>query len=411
MKFLGRLFVPISVLLLVALLWLPSCQAFSKAAVGNNGPTRSSGVGLATNGRRSRFPLLALQAASTTTSCTTSSSSSSITATSSRKEAPQLLVFTEPTTGVTVKLVGCMHYNPASIALTKTTIEELARNNQLGSVVIESCDIRWEQTKKLPRAIQNLLESEMKTACELASSKEYQRPVVLGDQRINITVASLKRGFQETILDVVTPWNGGWNRLAGNVTRARQDALPFGEQYLNPLAFLDLKLLLAAPVSLVKYPLSYFFKAPIQTSLFFVLLFFIEQPADASTLVTMDQMTIGDWIGSLGLSGLEIALFARVFLKELLVERNEILAKNILDQCKLYSSKTNQKDDSILSSVQKFSNSLFGRNNKDAEMETIYAERPNSRTGAKGSQDKAVVAVLGMAHCNGIMKLLQEQKV
>ena len=114
----------------------------------------------------------------------------------------------EPTTGVPVYLIGCMHYNPASIALTRQTIQDLADRDQLGAVVIESCDIRWDKNNDLPESIQKLLTSEMKAAVDVATSEPYQRPVVLGDQRINVTVASLGRGLKETLVDLATPFSG-----------------------------------------------------------------------------------------------------------------------------------------------------------------------------------------------------------
>jgi hypothetical protein len=315
---------------------------------------------------------------------------------SSTSSSPQVLEFQEPTTGVTVKLVGCMHYNPASIQLTEDVINELARDNRLGSVVIESCDIRWNQTNALPKRIQQLLQSEMKAASELASNT-YQLPVILGDQRINITVASLKQGCQETVVDLLTPWNGGWSRLWSNITAAREEALPFGDPYLNAFAFLDPKLLLAAPVSLVKYPLSYFFKAPLKTTVTMTALFLLNTEADA-TMVTLDQMTVGDWAGSLTVSLVEIALFGRVFLKELLADRNLLLARSILEQCKLYQATGNVQ--TAPTTAGRFS---FVWN--------ILGQSPTKMASSNDQQDKAVVAVLGMAHCNGIMKLLKEKRV
>lgn len=354
--------------LVVALAFLPRCQSFSSNTLG----------GKQRNDRAAQSSLLA-------------------------KASPQVLEFQEPSTGVTVKLVGCMHYNPASIQTTEYTINELAKEDRLGSVVIESCDIRWNKTKELPQAVQNLLQSEMKAACDLAGDT-YQRPVVLGDQRINVTVSSLKRGFQETFVDLATPFNGGWGRLFRNVTEARVEAAPFGKQYLSPLALFDPRLVLAAPVSLIKYPLSYFFRSPIGTTIVLTLLFLLDSPPDPATVVTMDRMTAGDWVGSLVVSVVEIALFARVFLKELLAERNEILARNILEQCKLYQSNG--------ASTAKPFWSAFGsggsRNSGNAGEEIYYVD---GSTSAGSGKDRAVVAVLGMAHCNGIAKLLKEQKV
>jgi hypothetical protein len=357
--------------LVVCLSSIWSCRGFPGASLVKNGVIRA--------------------AAAPTTSLKASSTSSS----------PQVLEFQEPTTGVTVKLVGCMHYNPASIQLTEDVINDLARDNKLGSVVIESCDIRWNQTNALPKRIQQLLQSEMKAASELAS-QTYQVPVVLGDQRINITLASLKRGCQETVADLFMPWNGGWYRLWSNITAAREEALPFGDPYLNAFAFLDPKLLLASPVSFIKYPLSYFFKAPLRTTVALTGLFLLNAEADA-TMVTVDQMTVGDWAGSLTVSLLEIALFGRVFLKELLADRNVLLARNILEQCKLYQATSNRNAQKAYTTTGRLSSlwSTLGQSSSPS----------SNMDSSNDQQDKAVVAVLGMAHCNGIMKLLKEKRV
>ena len=383
-----RAILPIFVVLAATSGSFPACQAFVVGGVGKKGAARTS----------------PLQAASSSLTKSTKSSS------------PQLLEFREPSTGVLVKLIGCMHYNPASIQLTTDTINELARENRLGSVVIESCDIRWNQTKTLAPAVQSLLMSEMKAACDLAL-EDYQRPVVLGDQRINITVASMKQGLKETLTDLTTPWSGGWGRYWSNVTMAREEALPFGGSYLNAFAFLDPKLLLAAPVSLIKYPLSYFFKAPLQTTAFFALLFAVDQPpSEAATLlplmgdsISSTTLALQDWVGSFAVSGLEIAFFARIFLKELLMQRNKLLARNILEQCKLYQSTT----PSASSSPPKPFWNIFDQTKRPsaAAAEVVYVEGPGTMTRSGPGDDKAVVAVLGMAHCNGIMKLLQDQKV
>ena len=61
----------------------------------------------------------------------------------------QVLKFVEPQTNVTVMLIGSMHYNPASIQLVETTVEDLAKSNQLGYVIIESCDIRLNTTQEM----------------------------------------------------------------------------------------------------------------------------------------------------------------------------------------------------------------------------------------------------------------------
>lgn len=334
-------------------------------------------------------------------SCSLSATSSSSSTTTTRLSAAQLLEFQEPTTGVNVKLVGSMHYNPASIELAEKTIRELAERDRLGSVVIESCDLRWNTTAELSPLLQSLLQSEMRAAHDLALM--YRRPVVLGDQRINVTVDRLRSGAQETVLDLVDPVTG-WKRLFHNVSRAREEALPFGSEYLNAFAFLDPKLLLASPVSFLKYPLSYAAKSPI-ASIFFFGLLFLPVPGDAAAS-TMDATTLtaGDLAGQLVGSLLETLLFARIFLKELLAERNEVLAKNILEQCRLQQRKEQKPV------WQRFWKSSRGdASSSSINSDVVYA--PLSVAPALERDEKTVVAVLGMAHCNGIMKLLKEQRV
>jgi pheromone shutdown protein TraB len=303
-----------------------------------------------------------------------------------RLDATQLLEFVEPETGVTVKLVGAMHYNPTSIKLARETIEELGENNRLGSVIIESCDIRYETSKEMSPILKKILRSEMGAACDAALS--YDRPVVLGDQRINITVSRMQSAFKETLVDLVQPI-GGWNRIVGNITQAWQDGASDELPYLNAFAFLDPGLLLAAPVSFFKYPLSYLSKSPIPTLAFFSLLFL----TDYSGEIAGNDLTWADAVGSVGIATLETVVFMRIILKEILQERNEILADSILEQCRLYE----RKKRGWFSSAQPSSTS-----------EIMYVDKSN--TGANnGKDDRTVVAVLGMAHCNGIKKLLLER--
>ena len=217
---------------------------------------------------------------------------------------------------------------------------------------------------------------------------DFQRPVILGDQRINITVAQLGNGLKETFRDLVLQpsWPCWWKQ----VRQAREEALPFGSEYLNPFAILDPKLLIAAPVAFVKYPLSYVAKSPVASLFFFGLLFAADGASATSTADSFQPVNV---FGDLFLSALETLVFARIFLKELLAERNEILAQNILEQCRLLQSPQPRWK-------------RFFWDTKDVP----YA--PNSVKNAFGeSTGKEVVAVLGMAHCNGVARLLKEERV
>jgi hypothetical protein len=299
-------------------------------------------------------------------------------ATSSR----QVLEFVEPRTNITVKLVGTMHYNPASIQLTADTISRLALENKLGSVIIESCDLRWNSSRELNPWLQKILVSDMRTACDLGL--EYCRPVVLGDQRVNVTVSHIQKAFQETALDLVKPFSG-WNRIVRNITQAWQDATPNYDDYddtnnyLTPLAFLDGRLLLAMPVSLFKYPLSYVAKSPIPTLGVLVVLLLTNPGGEKEPLSWID------YVCSFLIALTETIFFARVILKEVLQERNEILAATILQLCRLYAAQEVSNVDHI-------------------------PHVPGSIVPTTPGKDKTIVAVLGMAHCNGIRKLLIGEK-
>ena len=305
--------------------------------------------------------------------------------------SPQLLEFIEPTTGVKVKLVGSMHYNPASIKLTQDTIGELAERNELGSIIIESCNLRWNTTLETGPLLQKLLFSEMRAAHDLGM--EYRRPVILGDQLINVTVSELKNGVKESFLDITTPTNGGWSSFANTVKEAREIALPFGKQYLNVFAFFEPKLLLASPVAFLKYPFSYIVKSPVASAVILTLLAAAStDAAGATTPETVLQPS--DYVSDFVLSALETLLFARIFLKELLADRNEILARNILKQCQLYQKQPRWKSWWL---------------QQQGKMQVPYA--PDSAKNQFEAEPKTVVAVMGMAHCNGVAKLLQENRL
>jgi hypothetical protein len=332
-----------------------------------------------------------------------------------RLDASQLLEFVEPETGVTVKLVGSMHYNPTSIELATNTIQALAEKNELGSVIIESCDIRYDSSKTMSPFLKTILRSEMGAACDVALA--YNRPVVLGDQRINITVANMKSAFQETLWDALQPLGGGWNRIVANITQAWEDASPNEAPYLTPLSFLDPQLLLTAPVSFFKYPLSYLTKSPVATLAFLSCVAVLSNPSEALAQSSTPDLTWYDVAASLGVATIETVVFARVILKEVLHDRNVVLADSILRQCRLYQRQQNRSNNKATSSGTKsalspwsafFSPSKAFATTVDDD-HVVYVKSSGTMTATTGGSPKTVVAVLGMAHCNGIKKILQER--
>lgn len=269
-----------------------------------------------------------------------------------------------------MKIVGCMHYNPHSIKTASQYITELGESNTLGSVVLESCNSRWSRTlKKQPKGSfrRNLLDNEMQAAYELGI--EFDRPIILGDQDIDTTNDRLKASLKKSFTDIINPVDG-WKSIVQDISEAKDSTLTLPSSknvdYLKIEDFLDPQLLLAAPFSIVRYPLALFLKSPLASIVTFVLLFSLEQNnyfgPDPSTSVE----SAVDIAESLFISLLELLVLARPFLVTLLAERNDVLAAKIRESCKQVSRE-------------------------------------------KDGKKKVIVAILGMAHSNGVANLLANE--
>merc|ERR1711935_690747 len=383
-----------------------------------------------------------------------------------------------------------MHYNPASIALVERTVENLGATNQLGSVIIESCDIRWNKTQELMdkkkakkdnnikisnsnnRAEQTIesspndkdfLGNEMRAAWEVAT--KYKRPTVLGDQRINVTIAALKASVKETAQDLFLKGPEGRKRTKDEIAANWETTIPINgnnpnsddtideheTRYLNVFAFFDPRLLISLPVSLVKYPLSFLIKDPIPVGIFFAIIAALNFYGDGGSLLdvnfSLDDLIVDkaytwkDYAGSVAVAVLETVVFARLLLKPLLADRNEILAKSVLDQCLLYKNdsnggttangngnangdlfggwfqnplKTGSSQTAInpaLTMTSTSTEAVVYVPGSDPESMLVAEQQASSYSGISADSNiegKVVVAVLGMAHCNGVMKLLRE---
>ena len=100
----------------------------------------------------------------------------------------QLLEFVEPTTNVTVLLIGSMHYNPASIELVEQTVEKLGRDDKLGSVIIESCDIRWNKTQTIMDKKNTKLQEKQQAKAEAEEESQASSSSVTSSDAVNITL-------------------------------------------------------------------------------------------------------------------------------------------------------------------------------------------------------------------------------
>jgi len=284
-----------------------------------------------------------------------------------------VLKVNDAVTGAPVYLVGAMHYNPVSIRRTRLTVQELANSGELSAVVIESCASRWNSTLSQPTWVRSVLQSEMGAAAKLA--QENGAELVLGDQPIEETSEDMSNTLKQTVEDLKSPLTGGWRRIAADVVRAGTSALaPRKDGYgLGAQDILDPALIAATPVTFLRYPLAWLIRAP-QAAFTFVAatvaVSLVPDVANALILSAADDpestsSLLLAYLAGLTFTTLELVFIVRLFLVALLDTRNEVLAANIRDAC--------------------------------------------TRATPSDGKTPAVVAVLGMAHVNGVQRMLQEE--
>jgi len=271
-----------------------------------------------------------------------------------------VLRFRDPKTRGEVVLVGCMHYNPASIALASSIMREEAAAKRLRACVVESCPTRWNTTLEMqPQGslYRAIFDNEMQAAAEVA--EEYGRPVELGDQAIEDTGRRIVQLFALTLVQLLTP--AGWQAIYADL-REGAGTLTCEDESVGVGALLDPQLIAALPVTLVRYPLAAVVKSPLLAlPLALLLLPLITQ--DASSAASVEPVTLAELGSALAFAALETLVLGRVFLVALLEERNYALARNI--------------------------------------RKAHFATRGGD----------TVVAVLGAAHLNGVKRLLTSSRV
>jgi hypothetical protein len=262
-----------------------------------------------------------------------------------------------------VRLVGSMHFNPHSIALAQRIVAEEASAGGLRAVAVESCPTRWNATLRMQPAgslLRSLCDNEMQAAAEAAEAAGAVTALV--DQTIEDTGARVRQIFGATLAELCTPWDGGWSRILEDLTLGCGQVLSSGGLGLSSI--LDPRLLLGFPVSLGRYPLSIGIKSPLVGAAAVALLFLVSQGEETPPPATELEQLL-DIAESLAFVALESIILGRVLLVALLEERNYVLARNIRKACLAKSA----------------------------------------------SPDGAVVAVLGMAHLNGVGSLLRDSRI
>merc|ERR1711879_882391 len=197
------------------------------------------------------------------------------------------------------------------------------------------------------------------------------------------------KAAKESFADLTRPAQG-WLHLVRNVSKTWQDSALLGSfqrdaPYLSMKALLDPELILGMPTSISKYVSAFVSSEPTTTLVFLV--WFL-----SAGYVGGESDSEGIALEVIGLGGLNFFFVARILMKVFLEERNKFLAKNILEQCRLYQE----------------AGSPLTRQGKPVDV--VYVpEVAGIDSNEEGG--KTIVAILGMAHCNGIMKLLTEGRI
>jgi len=400
-----------------------------------------------------------------------STSDNSNTLPSNDNDDLQVLRLQDPESGRPIILVGCMHYNPVSIQKSQRIVQELASQQKLYAVLVESCPSRWskatefyqqlESTSKLGKRIFDVvLPNEMRAAANIA--QQYECPVVLGDQNIELTGTRVKQCFQNTLRDLVQIPNG-WMDIGSDVSNSFQILLQsFGlknidnnnnnnnnnksQLSLYPDYF-DWALMASMPFSFVRYPLGIALRNPLFFGGIVAVLTLLDQtpsalwnvvlmmtsstgvdtataaatdtfmttstalPPDVSILsLLLDDSNPLSWIATFMVAALEVLIFGRVLAMPILAERDVVLAQSIL-------SIANYNSDDQIDAVraldttedsEKEQGQLMMAKGEDI-IPYVISSAASDTTNNNNAKDQAIVAILGMAHCNGVKKIILEQ--
>ena len=117
--------------------------------------------------------------------------------------AAPVLRFADCKSGRPIVLVGCMHYNPVSVALAERVVRELAEEDQLGAVALEVCPSRWDSTLRAqPRGslLRRICDNEFQAAAEVA--EDFSCGLALADQSIEVTSGRLAQLAKQTVVQL-----------------------------------------------------------------------------------------------------------------------------------------------------------------------------------------------------------------
>ena len=318
--------------------------------------------------------------------------------------APQVLSLFDPKTRSKVVLVGTMHFNPSSVALAKDIVASEAASGRLRAVAVESCPTRWNATleaQPVGSLMRILCDNEMQSAAEAGELAAV--PIELVDQTIEETGRRIVQALALTLVELLTPFNGGWERLADDCRQALQQVNC--DEGLRPRALLDPRLLIGAPVSLVRYPLSLGLRSPL---LLFLVVFGTSLVSGSAP--DPDADSLAALAASLGFTLLETVVLARVLLVVLLEERNYVIAVRTTCTPTALPHHTCPGDGVRAHCAFRTCGSRLPP--PSTAFHHLWLVQRNIRKACFAAKPGgSVVAVLGMAHCNGVAQLLRGSRI
>ena len=271
---------------------------------------------------------------------------------------------TEATSRRPVLLVGSMHYNPASIEVVRSTVKSAASSPGLHATAIELCPARWNSTVASTWSRSGwrrmLAEDEFQVAFETATDCGLA-DVALADQAIETTARRLVESLLATLRDLLTP--AGWRLISADLQLFLRQLPAFGS------AMLDAGVLAGMPLAAARY----LYQSPA------ALPFVSFSVAALGLAAAIDEATgaLPAWEDGVLTLFVAIVLGRTVFIS-LIQERNLVLARNIRQLCL-----------------------------DDGGEDAATAAAPQSAEDVEAK--KVVVAVLGMAHLEGVRQALIDE--
>uniref|UniRef100_A0A0G4I241 Uncharacterized protein n=1 Tax=Chromera velia CCMP2878 TaxID=1169474 RepID=A0A0G4I241_9ALVE len=384
------------------------------------------------------------------------------------RASARVLEFVEPSSNVRVVLLGCMHFNPASGRLVRRTLDDIAQRGELSSVLIELCPDRWKEFG----TASGLEDDEMIVAFERAQA--HRVPTILGDENVRTIFSNLIADFRQTCIELVTPWRGGWASLFKDLREISKVHLPSGKGYLGWKDFFDREFLRGLPVAFLRYPRQTRLVEKLYKNWPFILGFFLLDEVLEHFIYSLDldgtaktaaeggavdvvakPEAYVEFLGAVAFVVVALLPYIRPMLKTVLRDRNQVIAQNILKECRRLGEEAGEGDGKgkpeeapvrprspLFLALPKGKSAALsseslgqmgvdvGREEEGIELPdgwedtrefTLYDRKRQKRSNRsevlqseEGSGDvseakvKTVVAVLGSLHCNGVKKLISE---